>query len=238
MKKVEDGVLFTIEGREDKAGNMYFKMYAKGKGNTGIIKTLTYEQMMEALSKNYQKEPVSIPIGKLPEGYLDAVATEGGIKKVRIYVPAQKRVFLLRVSGQKMPMVFKIPMPPMVFNIEENSNGHFHGDCCIVEGCYEEVKKAYYDGELKGYLYPFGNVSDRGSICMGNIHISMDSLCDASIYVDAFFDGITNHDYVDESRVSTGKGQMELLKDLNGKDEFPLTWLKEDHFDFLMPYEN
>lgn len=243
MRKEENGALFTIEGHEDKAGNMFFKVRARGANGTGSIKTLTYEHMMEVLSRNYRRETMTLPIGALPEGYLDAVVTESGVSKVRIYVPAQKRIFQLKLQGQRLPIAYTIPMPPMVFNIHSSGdsfdNDRFHGDCCIVKGSYNEVKEAYYNGELQGYLYPFGNVNDSGSICMGNIRVAMQSVRDASKFVDAFFDGLTNHDYVNgESRVTNGMGQMQLLGELNGKDKFPLKWLKKSQFSFLKPMKN
>lgn len=244
MKKEENGALFTIEGREDKVGNIYFVTHARGKNGAGTIKKLTYEQMMEALSTNYRKEIMTLPIGELPEGYLDAVVTEDGVTKVRIYVPEQKRIFQLKLDGQKLPVAYTIPMPPMVFHIQRSCTSHggsdrYHGDCCIVKGTYKEVKEDYYNGKLQGYLYPFGNVNDNGGICMGNIRVPMESISDVSMFVDAFFDGITNHDYVNGgSRVRNGMGQMQLLKELNGKDKFPLKWLKMNHFSFLKPMKN
>jgi len=180
---------------------------------------------------------VRVPVGQLPSGYLDAVVSEKGFDSVTIYVPAQIRAFLLGI-GQKMPLIFNIPMPPMVFRIKSNGV-NLHGDCCIVKGSYEEVYAQYHAGKLQGYYYPFGNVSDSGGICMGNIRVTMKSMCDASIFVDAFFDGITNHDYVVRgSRVTVKKGQMELLKALHGKDKFPERWLKKSEFDFLKPAKN
>lgn len=205
---------------EDKLQNPYFVVSFENENGKSIVKYLTYNQLLRMLDSSYIEEKVYVSPGQLGEGYIDSnICTDGG-GSVRIYVPAQPRVMLLRIPNQKLPKAFKIPMPPMLFQVRFGGK-RLQGHCCIVKGSFDEVKDQYYGKTLVGYIYPFGNVANDGQICMGNINYEVQAAIDASKYVDAFFDGITSSDYLTASRVKSGKLQMELLSLLEGKKNFP-----------------
>ena len=77
-------------------------------------------------------------------------------------------------------------------------------------------------------MYPFGNVSNAGDICMGNIRVEISGMAEALKYVEAFFNGITNRDYTDTSRLKNGWGQMRFLGELQNMEHFPYELLVEE----------
>ena len=223
-----------IEGLKDSLDKMYFKVVMEDEKGISTVKTVGYEALLKMLDSSYQEERVGVSIGELPEGYLDARMYPDGSGTVRIYVPEAQRCFLLSNGSNKMPVGYMIPMPSMVFEIKVSETGSYHGKTHIVKGTYEEVRAAYYAGCLVEYDYPFGNVQTSGDICMGGIRFKMEKISEASVFVDAFFDGVTNQDYIGtKSRVKNGMGQMELLGFLKGKKKFPYEILMESAFPFM-----
>lgn len=210
----------VIACKTDKVGNIYFAVSYEGEQGETIVRYLSYPQLLKLLNDSHIEEQTYVSLGQVPEGYIDSNICTDGRGSVRVYVPARPRVMLIDINGEKVPRAFRIPMPPMIFQIEFGGK-RFGGKCCIVKGSYEEVKNKYYDNVLVGYYYPFGNVSETLSICMGNINYDVPAAIDASNYIDAFFDGITNEHYIVKSRVRSGKFQMELLGSLDGKKVFP-----------------
>jgi len=216
----------VITCKEDKVGNAYFVVSYEKESGENTVKYLSYDQLMKLLDESRVEEKVYMSLGQVADGYIDSnLCTDGG-GSVRMYVPARPRVLLLSINDEKMPRAFRIPMPPMIFQIEFGGK-RLGGKCCIVKDSYEEVKRQYYGNKLIGYQYPFGNVSDSLDICMGNINYDIQAAIDAPKYINAFFDGITSEHYVVRSRVKSGKFQMELLGFLEGKKDFPFEELIE-----------
>ena len=227
-----------IDVMEDRAGRSYFVVSCEEKGGKVYTRHLTYDQMLEVLSRSGASEKSYYPMGRLPEGYVDAVMDSEGGGKVKIYVPPKERVFFLRVQEEKMPMSFRIPMPAMLFEVSFGGK-RLSGACCVVDGTYEEVLNDYYEGRLAVYRYPFGNVSEYGSVCMGNISYEVKNAFEANAYVDAFFDGVTNADYFQEgNRLRSKMGQMEFLGKLEKMKSFPMLELYELKDSLLgIPYQ-
>lgn len=217
---------FNISCRQDKVGNLYFIVsYENGNGES-IVRHLSYVQFQKLLNNCNIEDKTYVSPGRLAEGYIDSVICSDGSGIVRMYVPAQPRVILLGIGNQKLPRAFKIPMPPMLFQIHFGG-ARFRGNCCIVKGSYEDVRDEYYGQVLTGYQYPFGNVDTDGSICMGNIPYEVQTAFDAPTYISAFFDGITSNHYMSASHIKSGKLQMEFLSVLERREVFPYEELLE-----------
>lgn len=224
--------IFMVEGLTDGLGKVFFRCNSTNKKGESATKTLTYEQLMKVLGSSCQEERISVSVGPVPEGYLDALvySTKGGV--VRVYVPEKKRCFLLD-NETPIPTGYIIPMPAMVFEIFYGPNGS-SGRCCIVKGTYEEVKERYRESSLEQFMYPFGNVNTDGHICMGNILHDISEMSEASIFTDAFFDGITNADYLDsKSRLTNKWEQKRFLEELQKMDSFPYELLYPLSVQFL-----
>lgn len=223
-----------ISGLRDAAGRLYFRINAGMDDGPKLSKILSYEAMMKVLDRTYRVEEEWIHVGQLPQGYLDCRKSSSGNWSVKVYRPEQTRAFMLKQEGQKMPLVFMIPWPAMLFEVNSNGNGNV----CIVKGAYDRVKKEYWSGKLKSYSYPFGNVSSYGRICMGNIAHKMKDMCDVDRFVEAFYDGVTNFDYINSKKsFKNGMGQMEALQKIQQRKVFPYSWLYEEPFSFAAPYE-
>lgn len=220
--------LFMVKGAEDNIGNMFFVVSSKNQSGETVVKHVSYEQLMKILSSSYRVIGEERRIGIVPDGYLDAKIRDSSWI-VRLYVPEKRRCLLL-ANDTPIPTGFMIPMPAMLFEIMcdgSRSGGWLNGKCCVVNGTYEEIKDAYMHNGLKQYLYPFGNVSRGGNICMGNIRIQVSKMAEASKYVEAFFNGITNADFADTGRLKNGWGQMRFLGQLQKMEHFPYELLVE-----------
>ena len=223
---------FLISGLRDAADKLYFRITAGVDEGPKLTKTLNYEQLMKVLNESYREQDTWIDVGRLPEGYIDCTRSTSGKWRVRVYRPEQTRAFMLKQEGVKMPLTFMIPWPSMFFEIDSNG----HGNACIVKGSYEKVKADYWSGKLKGYSYPFGNINSYGGICMGNIGHKVSSMDDVDIFIEAFYDGVTNFDYIGSKKsFKNDLGQMEALQKIQKRKSFPYTWLYEESFDFLKP---
>lgn len=219
--------LFMAKGFEDAIGNMFFVVSSRNQSGESVVKSVSYEQLMKILSSAYRVEEETVRVGFVPQGYLDA-KIKGHSWVVRIYVPEEKRCLLMS-NDTPIPTGFMIPMPAMLFEVKYigESGGWIAGKCCVVNGSYEEVKDAYMHGSLKQYLYPFGNVSNAGDICMGNIRVKISGMAEALKYVEAFFNGITNMHYTDTTRLKNGWGQLRFLGELQKMEHFPYELLVE-----------
>lgn len=222
----------------DRSERCYFVVSCEEDDGTTFTRHLTYDQTCAFLANSGVSEKVSCPVGRLPEGYIDALAESDGGGRVKVYVPPQRRTFFLRAAEGTMPMSFRVPMPAMIFEVCYGGR-RLTGSCCVVSGTYEEVREAYYAGNLVTYRYPFANVSKSGSICMGNIPYEVKKARDAHVFVDAFFDGVSNADYYDaRERLRSARGQMEFLGSIEGEERFPLEELFEDNASGIgIPYE-
>lgn len=226
--------VMKITAYEDSQGDTYFRVLLN-KEDKEAVKKLTYTDFCKMMMNAYQEPSVSIPVGRLPEYYIDSKVSTSGNKAVFVYIPAQVRPFYL-ANGDSVDS-YIIPFPPMVLELNYGG-GYSTGNMYCVKGTYQETLEDYYEGKLDLFLYPFGNVSSDGHVCMGNMRVEVTKATDVDEYISRFFDSITNYDYVANSKVTTkGHTQGSLVGELNGKEIFPVDWLKASNVK-KMPYKN
>lgn len=173
---------------------------------------IALEDYLTLFEKNALKKAKQlVPIGPLPDGYINGYLGEPEDFDVAFFVPAAKRGVLY--GG----MHFYVPFPNLVFTFSVRSGLMIYGNCFATNELSDKGL-AYY--------YPFGNVSYDGRICFGNIkRQKCTCLKDTEMYVEQFFQSETNNDYFDSSKVSINVTQGKLLEKLSKKDTFPVRWL-------------
>lgn len=182
------------------------------------IKLLTMDNYLAILGDaTFSNAKHHVRIGCLPEGFYD-----GSISSIDpstfdavIIQPAQKRA--MSYGGKH----WYIPFPRLVFYLSV-CNGHVTEKYCFALKNNEPVSK-----DTLVFTYPFGNVSENGSICMGNVITkNLDQISMTNEFIADFFMSETSNDYY-EGKDKTGLSQAELLYRLKEKDEFPEEWLTQ-----------
>lgn len=222
-----DKVVFLVEGLVDSGDEMYFRV-TDHSGDDMITKVVSYDELRNIINRAYLQTEVFCSVGEVPEGYIDGnVSTRGGGEVILYREPGKHVLFIRDEENSGMPMSFMIPFPGLLFRIRYGENGMVSGHVLCTMGSFSEVKDRYTKRALDGYMYPFGNVSGDGSVCMGNIKLSISSLKDTEKYVGLFLDGVTNNDYMSTKlcTVTDITDQVELAKRLEEEDQFPVEWL-------------
>lgn len=134
-----------------------------------------------------------------------------------LFFPAEKRLFSL--FGE----ISRIPFPGIVAKVGVRNGVR-------TEALVFATDTNSITDNSPLYLYPFGNVSDVGKPCFGNI--STGELKDATyapLIMELFFAGDTNNDYWSPIRVNhAAKTQRELVENLKKLETYPSEWLMAD----------
>lgn len=203
---------FLAKGVTDKGGNSFVEVTIKEEDGRVVKRTLEISTFLNAMGASIKKDVplVHIKPGFFPRNYLSLDFGNYEHFDVSFVVPAKKRVFVYQ-NGKH----YHIPYPKLLFEISRCSYSNITGRVFAMRKNGKEL-----------YHYPFGNVSDYGNICMGNIDLkSIESIDD---YVEEFFLGVTNDDYIgNKARVVPSYSQTQLLEHLEKLDEFPDKWLVE-----------
>jgi len=209
--KKEKAPLFSCDFMPDKVGNTLVNINYMGKQRQ-LRKTVTLDAFMKLLVQSHQKTPVYHKIGQLPKGFVNgAYGTDGSFKAV-IHVPGKRRCLNFFNSRH-----FFIPFPDLYFYFEVSKEGNV-----IKKKCYA------HDGISETlFHYPFGNVDNGGSICMGNILCKAHTMLELERIVDDFFMSVTNNDYANQHLPKQFENQLQLLEALEKRkgNTFPKAYL-------------
>ena len=179
-------------------------------------KVLSQEQFANTLRKGtiVRKERKAFSLGKMPFGYVDAFISSEGTYTVAVLYPKKKRGVLYYEDTYYVPY-------PNVLYIYSVKNGILQSKKCFA------VKDAdLQKGISKGtplYAFPFGNVSQEGSMCYGSIkYPDLRRLSSIDELVALFLNGQVNDDLYSAKRCSTQHcKQFELYRYLETKKTFP-----------------
>lgn len=195
-------------------GDVMFKVQLNQSDGQIVVKTLDYDTYLSILMKSTKKKPY-IHLGELPAGYKEAAYMDQDTYKVFLCAPAQKRLMVYR-GGH-----YWIPFPGCLFFLEVN-----RGAVCT-KCVYSYVDEVVGD-DTKLYRYPFGNVSENGNICMGNISIKKMKLSESGEFMELFFTGETSDDYYDKRNIKPDYSLTQMIQKLEKMEEFPKGWLVEE----------
>lgn len=200
----------------DSLGNSLFRVTVTNEDKTVTEKTISYLDYMKLLGDSgFEDRNSYISIGPLPKGYVNAKLniSNPGTFKVMVFYPGEKRAFCYGNYH------YFVPFPPLVFTFD-CVNGSIRSHHCYAT-CTDSLTP---DTPLM--MYPFGNVSDTGSICMGNIETKqLTAICDIDGVVESFFMSETNNDYYSSKNTLPQEQLIQKIKDLQ---LFPVELLKPD----------
>lgn len=193
----------------DMTGHTVFQVRFVSTQGEVVQKTLTpedYASLIGASLKETKRSFWRIKQDFLPEGFIDGCISDANNYMIAFKVKGMVRPFA-HTSG-----VYQIPYPDLVFVLTMGRGRLMHKEVyAMKEGDSETL-----------YQYPFGNVSQSGDICMGNINLAEIKENGPQMFADLFFLGKTNNDYYHEgSHISSKWSQEELLRRLDGKKKFP-----------------
>lgn len=131
-------------------------------------------------------------------------------------IPASRQTVYYSPDGKKAQIFPDCPMPELLFYLEA-FGGNFREK--LVFALKPEAGKKKESRRL--YQFPLGNVSNGGSICMGNI--SSDARKGVQGFVSDFFSGIRNDDYwTNGNHIKDPKlSQGDFLSLISKKEDFP-----------------
>lgn len=223
---MDSGIMLKSESCRSMQGlvKMRVSLYDKGSLVKQTVMGLTDYISMLQRSVKREEAPTTLMVGEIPQGFVDgAVSDIPGTLGAIIYVPPQKRQFLLDESGERKKAAYFMPMPGLVYMCVSN-HGNIHTFRCY-------VFKEWEGDKTKLYHYPFGNVSDSGSICMGSVKkVKISDFMDIRKNIEQSLTAVTNRDYLDSGlcRTSVTVTQHELCDQVSKMDEFPSEILLEN----------
>ena len=202
---------FASQALETETGQTLFRVILKEDSGRELIKTLTVDDYLSLLGSSirHNLDYSSLPASFFPEGYI-----HGYIANPENYSMIWRHSARLHQMNHSVIGRHLIPFPELVFGLT------------IKDGYIRDARVFATKGGDDLYQYPFGNVSEAGHICMGNI--SVQGLNEGpQAFEDDFFAGVTNNDYFKPgSHVTLKCTQEALIKKLEGKDKFPDRYLK------------
>lgn len=203
---------FNVTDYTDRVGNSFLRVRMIADDGMEVNKILTVPQLCKVLGNSLVKEDV--PLHRVrndfwPENTIEAFFGDYENYSCVWKVKGTTRVL---VYGSKH---YHIPFPDLIFKIRVNRGSIVDKQCFAVK-----------EGDKSLYQYPFGNVSNNGYICTGNIKV--EGLSEAvENFSEDFFLGKTNNDYYGDGkgRIKPACSQEKLLDKLEKLDAFPEKWL-------------
>ena len=187
--------------------------------STVDAKTMSFEDYC-TLFLGAKKEALSFSRLSEPSKYFydGMVSQKEDSFKVQLLVPAGKH----QMVSQHYDFADIIPYPALLFNLVFSEGRAIRKDCYAVVP--DKNGRLTEDSVL--YRYPYGNVSDAGSICMGSISVKCNSLTEADKFCEEFFLGIDEgHYYTPEVMISKNWNLGRLYNEVLKKEKFPTSWL-------------
>lgn len=222
MKRYFDALAYSESGRE----LVRLTTWSDESENIAAVKTVEYSDFCAALEKGRCKNAV-IHTGLLPRNVLSVSIMEDG-QEVIVFLPPEVRFLGYRKRGEGL-RGFMIPYPGIVLKLLLKNEYAVPRSVWCTDSSVE-----WPDRSTKLYRFPFGNVSDAGSICMGGNQLKLSGAESTTEIVnrclEMFFATPYNGDYYSVgNKIATGASLVDALTSLHGKGNFPDEWLVDSH---------
>lgn len=197
----------------DEWGMLCFDVEVEEEDGSIMAKRLSVDDYLCLFQESVQKKKSYVAVPRLPKEVVWAAMTDepDTFKAVILLPEASRPVFY---CGQ---IIESVPFPALCAFVEVEGGRRMNTKLFA-------IKTMEKNAEL--FRYPFGNVSQDGRCCFGNIVV--DKLRDAgeSLRVtEAFLTGETNNDLWES--IGNYSSQGNLFEDLHGKKRFPKNLLKK-----------
>ena len=192
---------------------------------SGMVESRTIElsQLLDFIKEEKHEKPRGQDrqrVGTFPEGTYSIVQWGGGYR-IAVFLPEAKRPMQYGLKGQESAFTGLIWYPSIIFLINvdvEKKKVTGMSAYAVKEKAFSELS----DG-TRLYSYPFGNVSDSGSVCLGGN--TVEGVSDYRETVEAalnvFFSAQTNDDYFNGK--SWDMPQLALIEKCAKGKSFPAT---------------
>ena len=195
----------------------FFRVLCTFEDDSQIQKTISFKDYQNLICDGVkeQKEQYT-EIFSLPKFfYKGGVTTKENNFWVSFFVPKGMHQWACSATNEFL----NIPYPNLFFVIEVNKGN------VVQKNVYAVADDVPTESSLL-YLYPYGNVSSDGNICMGNCITALDSISISDAFVEAFFLGKdAGHYYKGGIFVKPDVPLRELVSLVTKKHCFPTEWL-------------
>ena len=201
----------------DRFHQPFFKVSCTFEDGSQIQKTISftdYQKLMSVGVKEVKELYRDVP--SLPKYfYKGGVTTKADCFWVSFFVPKGMHQIGIVSTNEFLC----IPYPNLFFVIEVNKGN-------VMSKKVYAVADDIPADDSKLYLYPYGNVSDNGGICMGSCITELKSFANSDVFVDAFFLGKdAGHYYKRGQWAKPDVPLRELISLVEKKGVFPAEWL-------------
>ena len=204
----------TLNSKRDTIGHLLFDCKIVSETGRVIKKTLSVAGLVKLLNGSLRDDTTysRVPKNFIPEGYVDGCICDASNFYIIWKAKPKKRVVVYKEK------IFSIPFPTILFALKVKNGFIQSKECfCMKEGDDDTL-----------YNYPFGNVNNYGSICMGNIKFDpYTEIGAAKQFENDFFEGETNDDLLYQNQVAVEWSQGEMFNKLEKEERFPENWLTE-----------
>lgn len=199
--------VITIQGERPRTASVQLVM---GDGRTNRYNVQT-QDLAGMLDKGMVREKRVIyeRIGSVPIGYLDMAYADRDNFKIACRIPGSVRCYHYMVAEQSR--LFLVPFPMMLFLIDVSKGGVTSQSQCWAVNDADEI-----------CLFPFPNVSSKGSICWGGNRIEkLNGIGEVEKVIELFLtSGFNTHLYEPE-KTTLGLSIENLLRYLEPLESFP-----------------
>lgn len=185
-------------------------------------KCISYEDFL-AIVNNSTKADNFLHVGKLPEGYYDAILDKDEMGfKCLVVVPEGLKPIIYYSD------IYMVPFPKLMFYFKVRTG-------ILKESKVYALKSGRISDKTTLYKYPFGNVYDGGKICWGgNVINGIYELRKVERIISTFFGSPTNDDLwgkcINVPSDDPRRVQRGLLESLNMEKTFPEDILVKTHY--------
>lgn len=212
-----DVMTFTMEGEKSHLVKVEILETVKGIKRVSR-KEINFYDFLKILNESRTVEGL-VPVGKLPEGYYDGnIDINSNGLECLIVLPEGIKPLIYHNK------VYTIPFPALLFFFKVQEGR-------ITTSQVHALKKGKVTDKDCVYLYPFGNVHSKGSICWGHNTVDgISSFRELEKAISMFFGSPTNDDLWNKERINVSGNdsriiQRGLIESLVGQNEFPLELL-------------
>lgn len=195
----------------------FFRVVCGFKDGSQIQKTISfldYQKLIKAGVKEVKELYREVP--SLPKYfYKGGITTENNTFWVSFFVPKGNHQLLFSATNEFL----SIPYPNLFFLLEVKKG-------TAMKKCVYAVADDIPNDDSKLYIYPYGNVSISGDICMGNCLTELENFSMSDRFIETFFLGKdAGHYYKSGQWAKPNVSLRDLISLVEKKGIFPTEWL-------------
>ena len=195
----------------------FFNVCCSFRDGSQIQKTIKFSDYQRLIKSGIEEvKELYREVPSLPKYYYKGgITTENDTFWVSFFIPKSNHQMGFAATNEFL----YVPYPNLFFLLEVKKG-------TVIKKCVYAVADDIPNDNSLLFLYPYGNVSAEGSICMGNCITKLENLSMSNTFVDAFFLGKDAGHYYQRGKWAKPDVPLrDLISLAEKKGVFPTEWL-------------